>query len=234
MKVTKKTRLLGKPGPVIHRVVSGGHGEDADALYENTGLIIEGERLGDIESVEIHFKTVDGEALSFDVDGWIESKTDTAIRVDTTDLFRKFRTWCKDESSALDCEAGATVKLIGGSGTVAASRDVRLIEAEDEEVTVTGVRDKYVYDGPAEITIGANEVSIGGTGFLMSPPGEERSLLYLNGELLVDPVATGSGMQGVDLVLKDKYLNGQPGDDVKVVLMWNGRAYIAHGTLKSA
>ena len=101
-------------------------------------------------------------------------------------------------------------------------------------MTVTGVRDKYVYDGPAEITIGANEVSVGGTGFLMYPPGEERSLLYLNGELLVDPVATGSGMQGVDLVLKDKYLNGQPGDDVKVVLMWNGRAYIAHGTLKSA
>ena len=234
MKVTKKTRLLAKPGPEIRRVVSGGHGEDADALYENTGLVIEGERLGDIESVEMHFKTVDGEALSFDVDGWIESKTDTAIRVDTTDLFRKFRTWCKDESSALDCEAGATVKLIGGSDTVVASRDVRLIEAEDAEVTVTGVRDKYVYDGPAEITIGANVVSIGGTGFLVYPPGEERSLLYLNGELLVDPIATGSGMQGVDLVLKDKYLNGQPGDDVKVVLMWNGRAYIAHGTLKSA
>ena len=234
MTITKKTRLLAKPGPVIHRVVSGGHGEDADALYENTGLVIEGERLGDIESVEIHFKTVDGEALNFDVDGWISSKTDTAIRVDTTDLFRKFRTWCKDESSALDCEAGATVKLIGGSGTVAASRDVRLIEAEDTEVTVTGVRDKNVYSGPAEITVGANEVSVGGTGFLVYPPGEERSLLYLNGELLVDPIATGSGMEGVTLTLKDKYLNGQPGDDVKVVLMWNGRAYIAHGTLKSA
>ena len=75
MTITKKTRLLAKPGPVIHRVVSGGHGEDADALYENTGLVIEGERLGDIESVEMHFK------------------------------------------------------LVGGSGMVAASRDVRLIEA---------------------------------------------------------------------------------------------------------
>ena len=233
MTITKKTRLLAKPGPVIHRVVSGGHGEDADALYENANLVIEGERLGDIESVEIHFKTVDGGALNFDVDGWISSKTDTAIGVDAADLFRKFRTLCKDKRSALDCEAGATVKLVG-SGTVAASRDVRLIEAEDTEVTVTGVRDKNVYSGPAEITIGANEVSIGGTGFLMYPPGEERSLLYLNGELLVDPIATGSGMQGVDLVLKDKYLNGQPGDDVKVVLMWNGRAYITHGTLKSA
>ena len=59
-------------------------------------------------------------------------------------------------------------------------------------------------------------------------------ILYLNGELLVDPIATGSGTEGVALTLKDKYLNGQPGDDVKVVLMWNGRAYIAHGTLKSA
>ena len=32
----------------------------ADALYENAGLVIEGERLGDIESVEMHFRTVDG------------------------------------------------------------------------------------------------------------------------------------------------------------------------------
>ena len=153
--------------------------------------------------------------------------------MNATDLFWKFCTWCKDKRSALDCEAGATVKLIG-SGTVAASHDVRLIEAEDAEVTVTGVRDKNVYSGPAEITVGANEVSVGGTGFLVYPPDEERSLLYLNGELLVDPIATGSGTEGVTLTLKDKYLNGQPGDDVKVVLMWDGRAYIAHGTLKSA
>ena len=112
MKVSKKTRLLAKLGPVINSVYSEGHEGEPNKLYDGINIHVTGLNLNKADRLQIRFYATNGEDHSFDFgEHMIVSLEDNHWIYRGQWLYETMRTICEESGCVLDMSRGGQIEL---------------------------------------------------------------------------------------------------------------------------
>ena len=120
MKVTKKTRLLAKLGPVINSVYSEGHEGEPNKLYDGINIHVTGSNLNKADRLQVHFYATNGEGHSFDFgEHMIVALEDSHWIYRGQWLYETMRATCEESGCVLDMSRGGQIELIAPTGVLA-------------------------------------------------------------------------------------------------------------------
>ena len=121
MKVTKKTRLLAKPGPVINSVYSEGHKGEPDKLFDGPNVHVLGSNLNLANGLRIRFYATNGDAfVAFFDEDYAIGKADGHWTYKGDWIYERMRNVCMVSGLELDLNRGGSIELASDEETMAA------------------------------------------------------------------------------------------------------------------